>query len=256
MSLQEQQHLFWSLARGEGDPRAVEASFHGTPDFDAHARVALYRSMFVWRQLDALADAFPRTLRVLGGARFRDLGERYVAACPSEDPRLERLGRKLPAFLAASEHVEERRVADLAELEWARTRAFLAPDPEQVAAVSAIDPATFADARLELVPAFALVSTRTDAAALWEAAEIEGAVVDFEALARPSRAAVARRGFTVFHVPLDDDEGEALASAVAGAPMGEVCAAFAGAADPARRAWEVIGRWFSRGFVARVGGSS
>jgi hypothetical protein len=253
------QSVFWRMCRGEIEPATASSVFEDDEHWPARDRIELYRSMFFARQLDALADAFPRTLNVLGGAHFAELARAYVLAHPSDDPRLEALGRALPEFLRA--RVGTPHVADLAALEWARTCAFLAADPPGIAGGDAIDPATFAWSSFRFVPAFALVETETDAAGLWEAAESPGAEIELDALARPTVAIVSRRGVTVFHAPAAPDEAAALRLARDGASVAALATCFVSSEapgttndrpDPLARMYEVLGRWLAWHLVAEI----
>ena len=63
MNLAETQRLFWELLQDHERP--LDA-FTGSPDLPAGERVAIYTSMVLHRQVDALRETFPRVVAVLG----------------------------------------------------------------------------------------------------------------------------------------------------------------------------------------------
>jgi hypothetical protein len=68
----------------------------------------------------------------------------------------------------------------------------------------------------------------------------------------PAAVAVWRAGYDVFHAALAADEAEALARALGGASIAEVCAAFVGRDDPEHAAFEALASWVTEGWVAGV----
>ena len=127
MNLAETQRLFYQLAaRAPGsediDPGALLA---GTSELDARERIGIYANMFIWRQIDALRDDFPRVARLLGEGPFYAMAEDYLKAHPSRHPSLSELGRGLPGFLRERQGDGARPdLADLAALDWARAKVF------------------------------------------------------------------------------------------------------------------------------------
>jgi hypothetical protein len=248
MSLRELQHLFWRAVRFDPAPEAVDRAFLSRGPLSARERMAIYRDMYWFRQVDALFAEFPRLANALGAERFTRLVSGYIAAHPSEHPCLEALGRKLDAFLRDHEDESLRPLADLAALEWARTRAFLVPDPPRIARLAEVDPAAFATCVLRFVPSVDVVTIDRAALDAWEAGSAPPAL----STAAHTDVLVFRKGFFVYHVALDADEAEALRRARAGEPLAVVCDAFAAHDDPVPRAFAVFGSWFARELVASI----
>jgi hypothetical protein len=206
--------------------------------------------MYLWRQVDALREDFPKLVAVLGDGGFHALAEGYVREHPSEHPSLSKLGRRVADYLAR--HPAGRAdLPDLARLEWARAEAFEAEDVPLagIDSLRTIPPAELPAVRLAFAPAVRLAHLEHDAPALWRAVE------DGAALPPPRRAkvevAVWRKDFEVFHAVLAADEARAVERAMAGEPLGAVCEPFAergGAVDAAFRA---IASWFAEGWVRR-----
>jgi hypothetical protein len=132
----------------------------------AQDRLDIYASMYFYRLRDALAEDFPRTAAVAGGARFHNLVTDYLLAHPSRHWSLRHLGDGFAGFLAGHELGRIHPwLADLARLEWARIEVFDAADVpvltrEQAAAAGP-------ELRLRLVPAARLLTVAWSVAPLW-----------------------------------------------------------------------------------------
>lgn len=250
MTLAETQALFHAFATRSpaAAGRDPSEAFVGTPALPAAERLAIYADMYLWRQVDALREDFPKLAAVLGDEGFYALAEAYVREHPSEHPSLSRLGRRVADHLAR--HPAGRPdLPDLARLEWARAEAFEAEDVPLagLASLRAVAPADLPRVRLALAPAVQLIHLAHDAPALWRAIE-DGAALPSP---RPAEVSVAvwRSGFEVFHAVLAADEARAVERALAGEPLGAVCEPFAGRDDPAAAALRAVGSWFEEGWV-------
>ena len=95
------QRLFHQLATRAPGSEAIDPTvlLAGTPSLDAHARIGIYADMFIWRQIDALRDDFPKLAILLGDAPFYAMAEEYLREKPSRHASLSELGRELPDFL-------------------------------------------------------------------------------------------------------------------------------------------------------------
>jgi hypothetical protein len=253
VTLAETQDLFHALVTGaEVEPGRLEACFLGSAALPAAERVAIYAEMWLWRQVEALRETFPKLAAVLGAVSFLALAEAYVRARPSEHHDIGRLGRDLPAFLRQGTGPGRPDLADMAALEWARDEVFLeAPAaPAGRPALAGLSPGSFPSARLRFVPALRLLELAHDSGATW------GRLERGEAAGPPEPGTVAvavwRSGFDVLHARLDPDEALALGAALRGEPLSAVCETFAGRPDPAAAASGAIASWLDEGWVAAV----
>ncbi len=245
MNLAQLQRFFAEAATSGTGPRAgLEAVFVTDAQLSASVRLGIYNRAYYYRLLDALASVFEQVQRNLGLAEFERIGLAYLGQHPSEHPAVERVGRLFPEYLRASNRGDA--LADLAELEWARLCALVAPNPRAVASRASIDPGTFPHARLHLVPSLhwlelAPAALATFASRAW--AEGEGG--------RPEErvgVAVWRRQHAVSQQELGALEFQALQLAARGASTSEICAGFdtGNAAEDALRAAQVLAAWFDR----------
>ena len=252
MKLAEMQRLFYQLAaRAPGsdaiDPAVFLAS---SASLDAKARIGIYADMFVWRQIDALREDFPKLALLLGEGPFHALAEDYLRAHPSRRASLSELGRELPEFLRAwSGEGARADLADLAALEWARAKVFEEANvepapPEQLRAVAGDE---LPRVRLRFVPALRVLELGHDLGSLWKSLEA-GAPVGPPS---PCQEAIAvwRKGFEVFHASVEADEARALTLANSGESLGVVCEAFASRPDAVEAAFRAISSWFAEGWI-------
>jgi hypothetical protein len=229
MTLRDQQKALWEVVTGRVRPEAVSAQFVGTEEFGAAQRLRVYRHMYVIRLGEALRKTFPELEACLGALQFRRAAKAYLAAHPSQDPRIERAGRALSDFLASHPDPVWRAAAPTAALDWARNRALLSPDSPSIASVQQIDRERFGDQKLVLLPSLSVVRAGDQA---WRS--------------------VWRSGFCVRECPLNETEARALEAARHGGSMGEVCGQFEGKPNGVQQAYHVIAGWFARGWIVDV----
>jgi Putative DNA-binding domain len=249
VNLAEMQRLFYRLVtRAPGcEAIAPAALFAGTTALGAEARIGIYADMFVWRQIDALRDDFPKLALLLGDGPFYGMAEEYLRAHPSQHASLSELGRELPRFLGGwSGEGARADLADLAALEWARAKVFEEANVEIAPAerLRAFTRDELPGLCLRFVPALRLLPLGHDLSALWQDAARPGPPSP-----RKEQVAVWRKDFEVLHAALDADEARALELAISGEPLGVVCEAFAGRADAVEAAFRAISSWFAEGWI-------
>ena len=252
MKLAEVQRMFYQLAARAPGSEAIDpaALLEGTPALDANARVGIYADMFIWRQIDALRDDFPKLALLLGDEPFYAMAEDYLREHPSQHASLSELGSALPDFLRAWQGEGVRAdLADLASLEWARAKVFEEANvtpvpPEQLSAMGADE---LPLVRFDFVPALRVLELAHDLGDLWQA--LEDGAPPAPPLARAESIAVWRKGFDVLHAPIDDDEARALELARSGEPLGIVCEAFAARPDAVPAAFRAITSWLAEGWI-------
>ncbi len=252
MTLADVQELFHAFATRSpaAAGRDPAEAFVGTHALPAAERLAIYANMYLWRQVDALREDFPKLVAVLGDEGFYVLAEGYVREHPSDHPSLSKLGRRVTDHLLRHP-VARPDLPDLARLEWARAEAFEAEDVPlaEIDSLRDIPPAELPDVRLSFAPAVRLLHLEHDAPALWRAVE------DGTAPPPPRRAevdvAVWRKELEVFHAVLAADEARAVERAMAGEPFGAVCEPFAEREDAVDAAFRAVASWFAEGWVRK-----
>lgn len=253
MTLAEIQRRFHALAVGDPAGAAPAAELlRGGRELGPEERAAIYAGMYDARLADALAADFPRLAALLGHERMYGLAEAYARAHPSDDPDIGRFGRRLAAWLREHPAPDRPDLADLAELEWARSEVLVEADatPASRADLAALGPEGFAAASVRFVPALRLVRLEHDAAAVWRA--LEAGQPAPPPARREAAVAVWRNGFDVVHAELPAAEAAAFLSALTGAPLGEVLAAFEGP-GAAEAGFAALASWLDEGWVEGVG---
>ncbi len=232
------QQAFLAIVVGASPPGAADGLIEAGRT-DVATRMRVYAHAYVERIGAALASDFPKVQAVLAHERFAALVRRYLRACPPRHWTLRDAGDRLADFLATDE-AHEPWLADLARLERARVEAFDAAEARTASRedLAGLPPEAFLDLRLALVPSAQLVALGHAADQVWS--ELEDGLPWSPPTASPRRVMVWRRGLTVVHRTLADDEAAFLASLAAGNRLTDACEALTDHRDPAARALEVL----------------
>ncbi len=206
-------------------------------------RYDVYRNNVTVSLINALAAAFPATLRITGGDFFRAMARFHVRATPPTSPLLFEYGHGFPAFIESYEYAQAMPwLADVARIERAWLDAYHAADAEPMTpqALASIPPGQLADTVLTPHPATRIVRSRFSAVRILSANRKDGPVGPIEA-ADPEDALITRPDLevTVRHLPpggaafllsliAGDALGTAAAAAFAGNPQFDLPANIAG----------------------------
>ena len=219
-------------------------------------RLALYRGNLVAGWERALADAYPVVRQLVGEEFFGGLARAYGTATPSLDPDLAGFGDRFADFLDSfAPAAPFPYLGDMARLEWAVHRAYLAPDVAApgIDALARLAPEALEAARFTLHPSAALLRSPWATAALWQAHQPDGPALPSSVHA-PSVALVVRPRWKVDVVELCLPEAAALERLAAGASFGAAIDAMLacgeGSGDPDIGA--MLQAWFRRGVVAAI----
>ncbi|MEA1647747.1 DNA-binding domain-containing protein [Nitrospirillum sp. BR 11164] len=160
------------LAAGGGEGGA---GIDLAPGAVAGARLKIYRANVQQSLAEALAAAFPVTLRLMGLPAFRAAALDFVRAHPPTRPQLAAYGGGFPAALAPL----DAGAADMARLEWAVMEAYFAPDAPAltVERLAAFPPGDYARLRFIAHPAARVVWLGHDVLPLWRQAQEDEAWV-------------------------------------------------------------------------------
>jgi hypothetical protein len=241
-----------------------------TPEGLEDWRLHIYAGMYDARTHDALIEDVGHTAQLIG-ASFPSVVKQYVADVPSTHHSLARLGHGFAKWLREKTgsgsfadvgsgppqpapgmpfRVD---LADLAELEWARSEAFVAQDvaPESPESVQQMGPHRFTSAWLQFVPSFRMLELKYHVLPVWKALEDKASVP--EPVEKPTWVVVWRKGHEVFHVAIADDEAQAVKAAQAGENVGQICERFAGRGDDAAHAaFQALGSWLNEGMIGAI----
>jgi hypothetical protein len=150
----------------------------------------------------ALAARYPVVRRLIGDDSFLDVAQRFVAMQPPRLPIVQHFGETFPQYLRnLGEAASFEYVADIAELEAARARAYYSADARPLDARVLLSRALFNEYGLVLHPSVGLVTSRFPIVTIWRCNQTgaDGGMLDRW---RPEAALVARPFLDVDVLPL------------------------------------------------------
>ena len=186
--------LFDPLARV---PAAIaDVNLRARPDFH-HAGI----SAFLIR---AMAARYPVVRRLIGDDSFLDVARRFIAMQLPRLPIVPHFGEAFPRYLRSlGDAASFEYVADIAELEAARTRAYHSADarPLDARAFSFLSTVCFNECSLIFHPSVALVTSRFPIVTIWRANQTDAGSSIFDRW-RPEAALITRPFLHVDVLPL------------------------------------------------------
>ena len=257
MTLATLQSRFLNYLRARSDD--VRAQVRGGPKAGVDTMLGIYRNAYAIRLIKILRGDFSRLHRLVGDAMFDRLAGDYLAAQPSTSFSVRWVGAGLPDFLAAHETWRRNpELAQLARLEWAQIMAFDAADVPLARRedLAPIAPADWPNLVFAPHASVQVLAISPDIFAMWQVLGGDEALG-----ARPTRFAadtphlVWRLGLDVKLRPLEPDEAEAFAAAIAGENFAAICerlADFVGFERAAARAAELLDRWLNAGMIGEI----
>jgi hypothetical protein len=157
------------------------------------SRFGVYRNNVVVGLINAVAARYPLVRRLLWDEAFDRVAHCYVMTEPPRSPVLLEYGETFPRFLrTAGRSVSADYLADIAELESARSRAYHAADatPLSREVFAALTPHELPEIRFKLHPSVTLLRSRFPVVTVWEASR--EASDDNITVWKPEDALVAR----------------------------------------------------------------
>ncbi|MDE1147018.1 MAG: DNA-binding domain-containing protein [Azospirillaceae bacterium] len=189
----------------------------------AQARLNIYRANVQQSLVEALAAAFPVTVRLMGVPAFRRAALAHVRRQPPDRPQLSAYGGGLPGSLVADHPM----AGNMARLEWAVMQAYFAADAVPLTAeeVAAFPPGDYAGLCFTPHPAARLVWLDHAVLDLWRSAqEDEDADLSWTAHGA-EEVLVLRPGDGVLCVALPPGAAAAIQALLDGRPLADAAAA-------------------------------
>jgi len=210
------------------DPdRAPPAFVSGPNGKAAGKRYNVYRNNVTVSLINALAAAFPATLRITGADFFRAMARFHVRATPPTTPLMFEYGHDFPDFIERYEYAQSMPwLADVARIERAWLDAYHASDAEPLTpqALASIPPEQLADIILTPHPATRIVRSHFPAVSIFVANRSEGPVGRIETT-EAEDALVTRPGLEVIVRHLPSGGAVFLSRLIAGETFGAAAAA-------------------------------
>ncbi|MCW8128382.1 DNA-binding domain-containing protein [Microbulbifer halophilus] len=253
-ALVEQQRSF--MARLLDEERMLPADWNGR-----HAAgLAIYRNNYRTATVEALRSTFERTQRLVGESAFRRAATHHVIVNPPSSWTLDMAGEGFDETCKQL-FAKDPEVAEIAWLEWAMHRAFVARDAAPLSAqaftricASVVD-TNWEDLRLVFAPGLALAPVCHDLSRLWPSLSGAGEEPTILSLETPHHALVWRQGERPVFVLKPDIEAHMLAALENGATWGDTCATLVGelGEDTAViEAGQMLGHWLSQGLICGI----
>jgi hypothetical protein len=154
----------------------VELPIRAATAARAESGLAVYRNNVMSSLIKVVAARFPAVRRLLGEDRFLEAVRRFIAAEPPRSPLLLDYGDGFPEFLRRIG--DEACIADIADLEAARGKAYHAADAESLPpqAFAAFPAERLAGLRLTFHPSVSLLQSRFPIVSLWQPSQEAGEV--------------------------------------------------------------------------------
>lgn len=215
------------------------------------AGLDIYRNNYRSALVEAIAATFERTQRWVGEESFRRAAAHHLILNPPTSWTIDDAGEGFDTTLAEL-FAGDPEVAELAALEWAMHRAFVAADCACLTATDfSAQTADFGEddwARLmfEFQPALGMIDVRQDVGTLWNALGADKASAPEIALAEAQTLLVWREDLRPAFRLVSALDGEALALALAGETFGDICSLLAerlGPDEGIARAGHLLGQW-------------
>ncbi len=248
----------WMKARILPRPGAASAALmsprlnpqRGAP---GEERLAGYAGGDLARTREALREAYPAVLHLVGEPAFDALAHAYTERYPSQDYNLSLVGRHLPEWLPGTPLTHQLPfLPDLARLEWAVSEAFHAFEQTPAGAnpLAALSVERADRSTLVFQPSVRLVASPWPILDLWQARHQARKTIDLPVMDRPQRVLVARRGLQVHCELVDERQGVLLESLLDGCTLGEACATLADrSGDAALPLSDWFARWVAGGLI-------
>jgi len=136
------------------------------------SRFSVYRNNVIASLVNAVAKRYPVVRELLSEDAFNRIAHLYIAAEPPRSPILLKYGESFPQFLRGiGRSTSADYLADVAELEAARTRAYHSADATPISRDSfgTLPPEQLPDLRFTLHPSVQLLKSRFPVVSIWEA---------------------------------------------------------------------------------------
>ncbi|MFL6575999.1 MAG: DUF2063 domain-containing protein [Povalibacter sp.] len=143
---------------------------NGSQAVPARQRLQVYSDAYQLRLIEALAHNYPRVRQLLGDDQFGELSRAYLKAFPSTSPSVRWFGNHLQSFVS-EQYSESAALVDLVQWEWSIATAFDAADqaPLKSDSLASLEPEVWPKVRFVFHPSVALVTTHSNAVALFRA---------------------------------------------------------------------------------------
>ncbi|HEY1717801.1 MAG TPA: DNA-binding domain-containing protein [Verrucomicrobiae bacterium] len=149
---------------GRPTKKIAESFIRPNDRLTSFERLEIYNRQYWFRVRNCFYEDYPGLRAILGGKKFEQLADDYLAKFPSQSYTLRNLGSRLVKFLEANPKLtapHKQLALDMASLEWAHTEAFdnEAKSPLKTKDLAGLDAAKI---RLQLQPHLTLLKLENE----------------------------------------------------------------------------------------------
>ena len=247
LALQQDFRAWLHLATPPTDPRLM---------IRVQAGLDIYQNNFRGQIIACLEDSFAVTRAWLGDDAFRAVVIEHVELSPPRSWSLDHYADGFPDTLNRA-YPRDAEVTELATLEVALARAFVAADAVPVMATDLAD-VDWDQAKLHLSPTLSIHPLTTNALAIWSAITAGTAPSPASLLPNVSAMLVWRHGETPQFRAADRAEENALRQISSGMTFGSLCAGLlkTGGDEPAKVAGRWLAQWITDGLIVDIEGEA
>jgi hypothetical protein len=251
MNLAEMQRDFQSWLVAASSDAAARLSGGGSS-----AGLNVYQNNYRVQLIDCLEAGYPNVRTWLGEEAFLAAAVAHIDRHPPHAWTLDAYGDNFDDTLT-SLYPDNPDVHELARIEFALARAFVAPDGD-VLTPNALAQVDWDTARLRLAPSLDILPATTNAADIWSALQRNDALPDSEMLAEPAGVIVWRQQFTVYLDAVDSLEYAALLQLQIDASFAELCGMLVerlGEEEGIAKAGALLVSWINKEWLAATAAS-
>lgn len=198
---------------------ALQQSLVGGPTLDVATGLAIYHNAYQARLQEVLRNDFAAVWNWLGDEEFACMAAAYLREHPSAHYSLRWLGQGFASFIRT--HLVEAQsapLAELADLEWALTLAFDAPEQQALTleVMASLPPAAWPALQVGLQPCVQWLTLCFNSVALWRSAKEQSPFPGSQRLPVPQVLVIWRAEQVCHYRSLSADEAWALDGMVNG----------------------------------------
>ena len=227
----------------------------GTDAASADERLDVYFQAYRLRLIEVLETDFAGLRSLVSEGEFTTLARGYIDAHPSVHPSVRWFGEQLPEYLITQAPWRDRPVlAEMAQLEWLRGRAFDATDrtPLQHEEFAVLPADQWPSLRIEYHPSAQQLKLRWNVPMIWQAVSNDAEPPPAERHSEPIAWAIWRQDLVVYWRSLAPAEDYAMSAFRAGEDFAGVCTGlcqwYADSEVPAFAA-RLLQQWVGEGLI-------
>ena len=224
MQTSDIQTAFKNFILNQTQAEELKKHFANYTEEELAARLLVYKNNYYKSLQEALSDAFPTILGLLGEDFFNATANQYFEAFPPKSGSLLLLGESFPRFLTEFPHTQSMEyLEDTAIFDWSRHYCYHAKNTEymQPESFAEVDPSELMEATIEPLPAHILLTSKFAFYSIWELNNQPESQIDRLDVNNRENALIIRKDLEIEVFKLHDSIFNFLQTLKLGAKIGE-----------------------------------